>query len=188
MECWFKNFLLTNNKDRGKHMNGKCTAQWVFTCETRMTRPRAKPRNRTSLASWKLPCLSFCSLSAPAKVITILTSNTTHHIAMDFNSLQLTGTQRIVEVAELTVNEQVSYLKIQEYKNFINEMHCKKTHLRGKDDGFTSNKLQFIKGHYESVRQTIAWGLIPAVQIPKGLRSRPCKFSHRSAGKMRVTE
>lgn len=121
MECWFKNFLLTNNKDRGKHMNGKCTAQWVFTCETRMTRPRAKPRNRTSLASWKLPCLS-CSLSAPAKVITILTSNTTRHIAMGFNSLQLTGTQRIAEVAELTVNEQVSYLKIQEYKNFINEM------------------------------------------------------------------
>lgn len=41
---------------------------------------------------------------------------------MGFNSLQLTGTQRIAEVAELTVNEQVSYLKIQEYKNFINEM------------------------------------------------------------------
>lgn len=41
---------------------------------------------------------------------------------MDFNSLQLTGTQRIVEVAELTVNEQISYLKIQEYENFINEM------------------------------------------------------------------
>lgn len=51
-----------------------------------LTRPRAKPETETSLASWKLPCLS-CSLSAPTKVITILTSNTTRHIAMGFNSL-----------------------------------------------------------------------------------------------------